>query len=326
MITGIALINEVEDRMNWRQTKSLEGEERPETRKLLRLLNRILNSMQSLDEWPLLREDGDIQLVARESATESAATLTEGSATVTLAAASFTDSYKTRVIKFGGESTLYRIKRVVSETEIELNRPWVGDDYSAEELAYEIVQDRYALPGDFDRPTGGWENFFGTTSIVPIGPEQFLTKRRERGGSLIYSDPDVFTIYGLDESETFQILHFDPYPEENRILYFTYQKNHPVIETDENRVLFPRSHEGVVIEAMLHLANRDYNDDAKTQMILHDYIRSLNTAQGSGNVAQDKMSLSPSGAHRHAQWTKFRGGRKIDWGSLFDRAGTTGFY
>ena len=326
MITGLDLLNEVEDRLNWRQTETLEGTQRPETRKLVRLLNRILNSMQSLDEWPLLRADGDLQLVARVSATETAATLTDGSATVDLANAAFTDSYKTRLIKFGSNDTLYRIKRVVSATEIELNRPWVGDDYAAAELAYEIVQDRYAMPANFDRPTGGWESFFGASNITPIGPEKFLEIRRGRAGALIYDDPDVFTVYGLDDSETFQIVHFDPYPAENRILYYTYQKNHPKIETDEDRVLFPKSHEGIVIEAMLHLANRDYNDDAKTQMVLHDYIRTLNVAQGSGNVAQDKMSLSPNGAHRRSQWIKFRGGRKVDWGKLFDRSDKIGFY
>ena len=66
MITGLALINEVEDRLSWRQTDTLEGTLRPETRKLLRLLNRVLNSLQTFDDWPLLRESGDLQLIAYE--------------------------------------------------------------------------------------------------------------------------------------------------------------------------------------------------------------------------------------------------------------------
>jgi len=326
MITGLALINEVEDRLGWRQTETLEGVQRPETRKLVRLLNRILHSMQTLDDWPLLRADGDIQLVEAESETSTIAYIAANGTQVILNGASFTDAYKGRLIKFGPNDTLYRIERVISETTLEFNRPWVGDAVAADELAYEIVQDRYALPEDFDRPTGGWENFFGNSDIQPIGPEEFLEKRRARGGSLITSDPDVFTVYGLDKSNTFQIIHFDPFPEEPRVLYYTYQKNHPEIETDEDRVLFPKSHEGVVIEAMLHLANRDYEDDAKTQVILQDYIRSLNQAQGVGNVAQDRLRFSPSGRHRWSQWTKFRGGRRIDWGQLFDRSDKIGFY
>jgi len=289
-------------------------------RQLLRLLNRVLNSMQTLDDWPLLRVDGDMQLVAYASATETTGTITNGSATVELTSASFSDSDKTKVIRVSPDNTIYRIKRVITETTIELNRPWVGTTVTAGEITYEMAQDRYVLPADFDRPTGGWENFFGNPDINAIGPEAFLNIRRARAGGFIYADPDVFTVYGLDESETFQIVHFDPYPENNRILNFTYQKNHPVIETDEDRVLFPKSHEGIVIEAMLHLANRDYTDDAKTQAVLQDFLRSLNQAQGSGNVAQDKMSLSPSGAHRQARWVRYRGGRRVDWGSLFDRS------
>jgi len=326
MITGLNLINEVEDRLSWRQTSTLEGTLRPETRKLLRLLNRVLNSLQTLDDWPLLREDGDLQLVAHESEDETDATITLDSKTVTLASAAFTDSYKTRLIKFGTDDTLYRIARVVSATEIELNRPWVGSTITNDELSYQIVQDRYVLPGDFDRPTGGWESFFGAPDIDAVGPERFLQIRRDRGNRFIYGDTDMFTVYGLDDSDTFQILHVDPYPEYARILYYTYQKNHPVIDTDEDRVLFPKSHEGIVIEAMLHLANRDYTDDAKTQAVLQDFLRSLNQAQGAGNVAQDRLSFSPSGAHRQAQYQKWGHGGKVDWGSLFDRNDKTGFF
>lgn len=326
MITGLALINEVEDRLRWRQTDTLEGTQRPETRKLLRLLNRVLASMQALDDWPLLRKNGDLQFVEYENGTATTAFLAASGTEVILNGVTFSDSYKGRLIKLGSNETLYRIKRIITDTQIEINRPWVGDAVAGTSLAYEIAQDRYALPEDFDRPTGGWENFFGTSDIVPIGPEAFLQKRRDRGGALIYGDPDVFTVYGLDDSETFQIVHFDPYPENDRILYYTYQRNHPTIETDEDRVLFPKTHEGVVIEAMLHLANRDYEDDAKTQMILQDYLRSLNTAQGPGNVTHDRMRFTPNGQHRRYQFSKWSGGRSIDWGAEFDRVDRIGFH
>lgn len=343
MITGLALINEVEDRLRWRQTGTLEGTQRPETRKLVRLLNRVLNSMQALDDWPLLRKTGDLQLVAKETLTDNGATLTNGDATATFSgvavdpdedtAVAFDDTYIGRVLQVAGEDTLYQIKTVVSETEIELSRPWVGtsiaadvDDATADDVTLTIAQDRYALPEDFDRPTGGWANFFGNPDISPIGPEEFLARRRARGNILLLGDPDVFTVYGLDDSETFQIIHFDPFPENKRILTFTYQRNHPAIETDEDRVLFPKTHEGVVVEAMLHLANRDYQDDSKTQLVLIDYLRSLNIAQSTGNVAQDRLRFTPSGQHRIAQRWKWGGIGRIDWGSEFDRSDRINFY
>jgi hypothetical protein len=330
MITGLALINEVEDRLNWRQTDTLEGTLRPETRKLLRLLNRVLASMQTLDDWHLLRADGDLQLVPADEST-AYFEVTSGSATVELGASeatlAFTDSMKGRAITIGSHATIYRIKRVVNPQKLELNRPYLGDTLTEVDdglVAYQIVQDRYSLPADFDRPTGGWENFFGSSTIDAVGPERLLEVRRGRGGALITGDPDIFTVYGLDDSETFQTVHFDLYPKEARILNFTYQKDHPKIETDEDRVLFQRSHEAIIIEAMLQLANRDYEDSAKVEAVLRDFLRTLNQAQGAGNVAQDRMRLTPNGRHRQQQFLKWGRRGRIDWGSTFDMVNKIG--
>jgi hypothetical protein len=325
MITGLALINEVEDRMNWRQTGTLEGAIRPETRKMLRLLNRILASMQTLDDWHLLREDGTIQLVA---ANESTAyfEITNETATVELGASEstliFSDSMAGRAIQIGTHKTIYRIDSVQNPKKLTLNRPFLGSTLTEaddELVAYSIVQDRYALPSNYDRPTDDLENFFGTNSIDAVGPNTFLEQRRNRGSTLLVSDPDMFTIYGLDDSETFQIVHFDPYPDEARILNFTYQKDHPTIETDEDRVLFQRSHEAIIIEAMLHLANRDYEDSTKVEAVLRDFMRTINQAQGAGNPAGDKMRFTPNGGHRIAQRMKWGRGGGVDWGSAFDQ-------
>lgn len=330
MITGLALINEVEDRLGWRQTSTLEGTQRPETRKLVRLLNRVLASMQTLDDWQMLREDGTMQLVADNSGS-AYFELTNGSATVALgvseATLAFDENMKGMAITLGTHATIYRIKSVESTTSLTLNRPFLGDDWEDADgtLTYVIAQDRYALPADFDRPTDDWENFFGSNSISVVGPNSFLNERRDRGSSLQVGDPERFTVYGLDDSETFQIVHFDPWPDEARVLTFTYQKDHPVIETDEDRVLFPRSHEAIILEAMLHLANRDYADETKVEAVLRDFIRTINQAQSAGNVSADRMRFTPDSRHRHAQYSKWRGRGNVDWGEAFDLARNIGF-
>lgn len=324
MITGLALINEVEDRLGWRQTETLEGTQRPETRKLVRLLNRVLSSMQALDDWPLLRTEGTLLLVADDSG-DAYFELTNGSATVTLGASeatlTFSEQLIGRAIKLGSHATVYRIKSVESATSLTLNRPYLGDTWTNADgtLAYIIAQDQYFLPEDFDRPTEDWQNFFGDPGITPVGPNEFRQRRISRGNSILLSDPDCFTVYGLDDSETFQKIHFDPWPNDERVLNYTYQKNHPKIETDEDRVLFPKTHEGIIIEAMLQLANRDYEDSSKTQLVLQDLLRTINTAQGPGNVSQDRMRMTPSGQHRIAERMRWRGGSRMDWGEAFDR-------
>jgi len=331
MITGLALLNEVEDRLSWRQTDTLEGTLRPETRKLLRLLNRVLASMQTLDDWHLLREDGTIQLVADNTGT-AYFELVNGSATVTLGASeatlAFDNTMKGRAIQLDTHNTIYRIESVESATSITLNRPYLGDAVTDADgvVAYVIAQDRYTLPANFDRPTDDWENFFGSNSIEVVGPNALLEQRRNRGSTMMVGDPEIYTTYGLDDSETFQIVHFDPFPDEARILSYTYQKNHPVIETDEDRVLFPRSHEVIILEAMLHLANRDYQDAQKVEMVLRDFMRTINQAQSAGNVANDRMRFTPNSKHRHAQRAKWRGRGNVDWGATFDQANKIGFH
>ena len=327
MITGLALINEVEDRLGWPQTTTLEGDQQDETRKLLRLLNRVLVSMQSLDDWPLLRTEGHLQLLAAETGTWDNGYVIQGTTTLGVGAsdAMFNESYIGRAIVIGSEATIYRIVEVKSDQLVVLNKPWTGTSQRTGELTYTIVQDRYQLPQDFDRPTESWNNFFGTSDIEPIGPSEFMERRQRRAHSVITGDPEVYTVYGLDKSNTFQLVHFDYYPEKARVLSFSYQKNHPTIETDEDRVLYPKTHEGVVIEAMLQLANRDYEDSDKSQVILQDLIRSLNQAQGPGNVGQDRMSFSPSGNHRIAQRRGWAGGSRMDWGTAFDQANRVGF-
>jgi hypothetical protein len=192
-------------------------------------------------------------------------------------------------------------------------------------VAYSIVQDRYALPENFDRPTDSWENFFGNSSIVAVGPNVFLEQRRGRGSTLLAADPEMYTVYGLDDSETLQIIHFDPYPDETRILTYTYQKNHPVIETDEDKILFQRSHEVIILEAMLHLANRDYEDSQKVEAVLRDFMRTINQAQGAGNIATDRLRFTPNGRHRIAQRNKWGRGGRIDYGTAFDQVNKVGF-
>lgn len=329
MITGLSLINEVEDRLKWRQTDTLEGTRRPNTRKLLRLLNRVLASMQTLDDWHLLRADGTLQLVAAETGT-AYFDLTSGSATVAIGASettfAFSNAMVNRAVQIGSHETIYRVKSVESTTSITLNRPWLGDDASDEALAYSMAQDRYVLPEDFDRPTDSLENFFGSSSIEAVGPNVFLEQRRNRGATMLVEDPERYTVYGLDDSETFQIVHFDPYPEDARVLTFTYQKNHPVIETDEDRILFSRSHEVIVLEAMLQLANRDYMDSTKVEAVLRDLIRTINQAQGAGNIAKDPMRITPNARHRLAQRWKWHRGGRMDWGDTFDLVNRIGFH
>lgn len=332
METGLSIINEVEGRLGWRKTDTLDSTTpRKETTKLLTLLNRVLRAAQSLDDWPLLRTDGTILSV--EDISETRAMLFSNGCSIVQDRSGSNDFDETligRAFHIDGFQTVYRIDDVPSNLSLQLNRIWVHDSSTGgidgQSVTFTIAQDRYALPRDFDRPTGGWRQFLSPYKITPIGPEEFFKIRSERGNTILTDQPRYFTVYGLTDDGVYQQIHFDPYFDEQQILSFTYQKNHPKIETDDDRILFPLRMEEIIVEAMLYLANRDYDDNSKLEVVLRDYFQSINTIRGTDNVAEDKMRITPSGAHRIAQYQKWnRGSRNVDWGTFFDRADKVGF-
>lgn len=329
MITGLELINEVEDRLGWRQTSSLDGDLRPDSRKLVRLLNRVLKSIQRIDDWPLLRKDEEIKTIAALQDTEYLA-IENGSATLALGASeegtlSFTESMIGRAIQIGSEKTIYRIVSVESPHSITLNKEWIGDTISDTKTAYKICQDQYALPEDFDRPAKGWETFLEPYHVEAVGPDEFKRERTKRGGYMLIANPDRFTIYGYTDNNYQQVLHLDPYPEDEVVMNYSYYCNHPEINTDNDRVLIPAAKLDAVIQGMIYLATRDYTDDTKVQLVLRDYMDSLNKAGGSPTTAEDITQLTPYKGDKYKRRNQWGRGVRVNWGSLFDRSDRVGF-
>jgi len=56
METGLSLIQEIQDRIGWTVTGSIEGSygKDPEVRKVLLILNRVLKNLGPMDDWPML--------------------------------------------------------------------------------------------------------------------------------------------------------------------------------------------------------------------------------------------------------------------------------
>ena len=331
MITGLEVLNEVCDRLSWSQIDTLEGsaELEPEERKILKLLNRVLRSMDAGDDWPLLRTEGDILTVASEE--DSAKFLvSNGEDTIINMDSSigFDNSYIDRAITIDGHNTVYRISKVNTDRSVDLNRIWLGDTDAGttNELTYVIAQDRYALPENFDRPIGKWTNFFAPHNIKYISPEQMAAKRRSRSSTILTGDPEHFTVYGMAADGLHRLVHLDPYPEDQRVLTFPYQKIHPEILNDNDRLLYPHRYISVIIEGVIYLAKRDYESDERMGDSLQDFLREFNRQQGNPEITSQRMQLTPSGKHRQwqrAKWT--RGSRNIDWGNFFDRVGKVGF-
>ncbi len=188
-----------------------------------------------------------------------------------------------------------------------------------------LAMDQYVLPEDFDRPTGEWEDFLSSYHIRGAGPEEFAKLRRSQGRTVTLDDPKVYTVYGLDPSESYQVLHLHPWPQEQTMLQYYYQRLHPTLEHDVDHVLFPQTQLGMIMEAVIYLANRDYEDDQRMQAALMEFMQQFKTAKGANMVVQDKKILTPwrGGRARSVRDIRGMGGARYDYGEFFDVAGNT---
>ena len=327
MTRGLDLLNEIADRAGWRQIDSIEGQElSDEERKLVRLLNRILQTLEGVSDWPLLRKDGAIALVAKDvsdttSGSEQWVTATQNSTTVTVANGDFDDSYKNRQFQVTGYPTIYRIVDIVSPTELTLDRAWVDSSIvgATNENVFAIGVDQYTLPTDFDRPATSMQNFLASYKIQAVSPNEFSELRRHRSG-IVFGDPKYYTIYGMNDGQTAWKIHFHEWPSDARIIRFAYQMIHPTIDSDNDNILFPVRYNEAIIETVLELLQRDYEDSAKTQQTLLDMLQKFN--EQTPSLTDNKKVMRPSKSiRRNIHRAAARSGARIDYHDYFDKAG-----
>lgn len=333
MLTGLQVINEVEDRLGWKQSSTLEGSVPKETRKLTRLLNRVLKTLCIIEQWPMLRTEGTL---ITEAAIEQSLllNLTNGSVSVSISAFdssgfTFEESHKQWAVQLGSDaSPIYRIAKVVSPTSIELNRVWLGDTVtpasaSDATTAVTMAMDQYVLPEDYDRPTGDWADFLSAYNVKPKDPEDFAKERRKEGRRIVTGSPALYTVYGLDPSETYQILHLHPWPDTQTYMEYTYQRVHPVIAQDTDRVLMTQTSMVIVVEAMITFANRDYEDDQRWQAAMMEFVSQFKAVGAQHPVTAHTKQLTPWSNRARAPLCRVGGGLRVDYGDHFDIAGNT---
>jgi len=333
MLTGLQIVNELEDRLGYPQSSTLEGRISQDTRKILGLLNRVLKNMGAIEQWPMLRSEGTL---ITQAGVEQELLLerTNGSSTVTISAFdtsgfTFDVSHKMWAIQIGTvETPIYRIAEILAPTSVKLNRVWIGEteipaDADDTLVAMKLAMDQYVLPEDFDRPTGDWEDFLSSYDLLPRGPEEFAKIRRSEGRSIVLDNPKYYTVFGLDPTESYQVLHLHPWPTSQTLLQYNYQRLHPTLEHDVDHVLFPQTQLGMIMEAVIYLANRDYEDDQRMQAALMEFMNQFKAVKGSNMVTQDKKALSPwcGGRARSVRMARGAGGVRYDYGDFFDIAG-----
>lgn len=337
MVLALNVLNEICDRLGWPQIESIEDPNlSAEERKILRLLNRVLKTMTILEQWPLLREQGTMVLVADAvsdvtSGSEQYVTATQNSTTLQVDNIVFDASYVGRHVEVSGYDYVYLIEEVLTDTTVKLNRAWIDASITAaDECTFTMGTNRYALPEDFAKPVDDFESFLAPYGISPVAPEEFRAKQRANGGSITVGDPEVYTIFGMNDAQTQQLIHFYPWPDEARLLYFDYIREHPTIDSDNDKILFPNHMIEVVIDMVMQLAYRDYEDDERMQFTLMEMLNKFDKTAARQTVTSSKRVMRPSGNTRRRVYAAYSsqgsGGYRTDWGDTFDRAGNVGFF
>jgi hypothetical protein len=332
---GLDVLNDIADQLGWLQLTTVENADQldKDARKLIRTFNRVLRAVSGIEDWHFLREQAEITLLA--SYEVGVCRMTNGSTAVTglddpdTAASDppvWTSAMEGRTLLLSSHPVPYIVDQVNTPTSLTLNRAYLGDTTDGSgtpDLNYKIVQDRYDLPLDFDRPVDqDWTRYDNdtATNIRVVSPAAVRDRRQQRT-SFESGDPDVVTIWEQDDQGEHRQAIFDQYPDTERLVRFDYQKLHPQIELDNQRILFQQKHEELLMSGVEFLALRGPEDDTRAEMMLADFLAQQNMAVARQEIGKEPTILSPSQRRAYQQRIKWRRkGRRIDWGSYFDRA------
>ena len=115
-------------------------------------------------------------------------------------------------------------------------------------------------------------------------------------------------------------------PCERRLLTFQYQKQHPEITSDQDKILYPSNYLNAFIDIMLEFANRDYDDNVKMQKVMQDAIRQHNLQQSNPGPTDTRPIIQPANSTRLSIQASYGSPMaEIDWGPLFDNGAIYGF-
>lgn len=330
---ALEVLQDIADQLGWRQPTTLENADLldKDQRKLVRSFNRVLRAMSGIDDWRFLRQEGEIELVdAYETGTLR---LTNGSASVSGQLDEdgdlpvWTSDLIGRAVVIAGHPVVYRVANVTSATALTLDRTFLGETSdggaTVDDYVYQIVQDRYELPVDFDRPVDeDWSRHDGTTTsfIRVISPKEMAARRRVRQ-PYAGADPDSVSLWRHDAEGEHRLAVFDPYPDTARLVRFEYQAVHPLIENDTQRILFDMKNEEIILAGVEFLMLRGPDDDARAGLMLDEFLRQQMNAVAKTELGQQRTRITASQERALQQRSKWaRKGRRFNWGRYFDLA------
>ena len=226
------------------------------------------------------------------SITAAARTTVTGSSTLWDTAVTGMGFNNTRIggkLLLGGQSEIYEVSAVGSDTSITINPRYSGDALSG--ASYTYLEDEYALADDFHRPLD-WRQFSEEIKIDLMGPQEFRRRwvRNSRLGS-----PKHATIIQLafssasGTSPSYRVV-LNPVPNTEMQIPYQYittnlavssagaEQTQMTATTDEP--IIPLTYRHVLVLHALYNWYRDRKDDARSQEAKAEYVELVQRMSG----------------------------------------------
>lgn len=226
---------------------------------------------------------------------------------------------------FNGESQVYAVSAVGSDTAITLVDRWVGST-ALSGASYKYFEDEYALESDFLRLTD--VRSFSSAMNIPIVGRRDFYKRFPRNSQT--GRPVVASIIELTPTYSSGTLFqprvvLAPAPDAVYNIPYRYQSSNVVMKADgtflkhltntTDEPVIPLRYRMAIVHYAVYSWYRDRADDARAQVAYGEYQTIVQRAQADFRVEQDKLNL------RRVRPPRMRGygrGSNFSTGTNFD--------
>jgi len=279
--------------------------------KILSITNVIIAAMQNDKTWPELREDGEVRKTAPRTI-GAYCEITYGSTSLFSLDDSggdftsddeFTSADVGKLVQVGEHKSVYRIATYVDAEEVTLESPWRDESIATVDAVTAVVgQDRYSLPSDLDRfLSGKMRNLTTGTESKEVDPTEMRAIRHRSGLTLQQTEPQNFTIHGLD-AEGDKYVHFDNISDAEYILEYDYQIDHPTLDASGDEILYPDKYIMYIADSVIAKLQRDVENSQVAVQTSQDSLKEAMRVGSNPNNSRDRMRIrvqgTPHGAYR----------------------------
>lgn len=293
---ALDFVNSVADALSWGQVETIETDRTPETRKIIRSADLVLRSLQSDKAWDSLATEGKLMVQYSQEDISRAVTIERGATSITFSAPVGMEDgswYNGCLLQIGDYPEIFRIVEYQGSHVYTLDKPWVEANLSASTQAVTFGRDIYQMPADYDRLTcSTLKNIHTGNEVTLVDSNTLRQEWITSGTSLTPAEPTKFTIEG-STSKNNKVIRFNRIPDAAYTFEYTYQREHPKLETDTTEILYPSRMHLAIIDTIAARLYRDVEDSAKYGQLAQEALNMRVRGEANPDPSDNRMQMSP---------------------------------